>query len=72
VRDGQVRRACITGGDGICITFLFWTWCGGEGDSSGTATATFAAEATGILAGSGNNRIINDGTISVTSASHPS
>jgi uncharacterized protein with beta-barrel porin domain len=57
----------VTGGD-ICITVLFWTWCGGGGDGIGTSEATLNAQAFGILAGDGNNSILNDGTITVTSA----
>jgi hypothetical protein len=57
----------VTGGD-ICVTVLFWTWCGGGGDGIGTANATITAQAFGILAGDGNNAIVNDGTITVEAA----
>ncbi|MBL8201271.1 MAG: hypothetical protein JNK40_09900 [Chromatiales bacterium] len=53
----------VTGGD-VCIWFFGW-WCGGGGDGIGRATATLAANATGITAGDGSNVITNDGSIVV-------
>lgn len=57
----------VSAGDGICIWFFGW-WCGGEGDPTASASTTFNAAATGILAGDGGNAITNDGFIHVTAA----
>ena len=55
-------QATVSGGD-ICIWYLFGTWCGGGGDGEGDAIATFRADATGIVVGDGNNKIVNAGSI---------
>lgn len=57
----------VSAGGGICIWFFGW-WCGGEGNSTATASATFVATAAGIVAGDGGNSITNDGSILVTAA----
>jgi len=59
--------AAVSAGGGVCIWFFGW-WCGGEGDPTASASATFNAAATGILAGDGGNAITNDGSILVTAA----
>jgi uncharacterized protein YhjY with autotransporter beta-barrel domain len=57
----------VSGGD-ICITFFFWTWCGGGGKGYGTAIANFEASAVGVVAGGGDDVIVNDGVIRVVAA----
>jgi uncharacterized protein with beta-barrel porin domain len=56
-------RAEASGGD-ICIWFFGW-WCGGGGDGYGYATANVTADAAAVRAGGGNNRIVNDGDLTV-------
>ena len=57
----------VSPGDGLCIWFFGW-WCVAGGTPDARAHATFSAEASGILAGAGNNFITNDGSIIVTAA----
>ncbi|HNR22553.1 MAG TPA: hypothetical protein PKL49_05970 [Steroidobacteraceae bacterium] len=57
----------VSAGGGVCIWFFGW-WCGGEGDPTASASTTFNAAATGILAGDGGNSITNNGSIHVTAA----
>ena len=61
-------NADIVAGKGVCIHFLFWTWCIADGTGTGTATASFDSLAMGIRAGDGNNRITNNGTLTVSAA----
>jgi hypothetical protein len=61
-------RSEVTGGEGVCINYLFGKWCGGGGDGIGTSTAVFESRAVGIQVGEGANRIVNAGTIEVVSA----
>ncbi len=58
-------HTAATAGDGICIWFFVWL-CAGDGTSTVNANADFTAIASGILAGDGDNTIVNDGTISVS------
>ena len=58
-------RAEASGGD-ICIWFFGW-WCGGGGTGVANAYTTVGGDASGILAGGGDNVIVNDGDIHVAS-----
>jgi len=60
----QTRAQSST--DEICIWFFGW-WCGSPGDSEGDASSTVHSEARGISAGHGDNRIVNDGELTVIS-----
>ncbi len=57
----------VSPGGGICIWFFGW-WCAAGGTPDAQAITTFTAEASGILAGAGDNFITNDGSIIVTAA----
>jgi len=57
----------VSPGGGICIWFFGW-WCAAGGTADAQAITTFTAEASGILAGAGDNFITNDGSIIVTAA----
>ena len=57
--------ADIAAGKGVCIPFLFWTWCIADGTGTGTATASFDALAVGMHAGNGDNRVTNNGILTV-------
>ncbi len=57
----------VSGGD-ICIWFFGW-WCGGGGEGIASATASFDSLAVGILTGdgAGENTIINNGSLNISS-----
>jgi len=59
--------SAVSPGGGICIWFFGW-WCAAGGTPEAAVTSTFTAEASGILAGNGNNVVTNDGEIIVTAA----
>lgn len=52
--------AVADAGDGVCISFLFWTWCIAPGDTSRSSTATRTAAAAGIATGVGDDVILNE------------
>ena len=59
--------SAVSPGGGICIWFFGW-WCAAGGTPEAAVSSTFTAEASGILAGNGNNMVTNDGDIIVTAA----
>lgn len=59
--------SAVSPGGGVCIWFFGW-WCAAGGTPEAAVTSTFNAEASGILAGNGNNSITNEGDILVTAA----
>ncbi|MGQ0384868.1 MAG: autotransporter outer membrane beta-barrel domain-containing protein, partial [Gammaproteobacteria bacterium] len=46
-------------GDGVCISFIFWTWCIAPGSVTRNPVASRTAAAVGVVTGGGDDTIVN-------------